>query len=93
LSFSRNRTGTPNIQWEVITKPSNGIVLYILPDVPPELGNRYPLLKNYDFNTQVRARAEKYERLNYEQAVQKQLENADPLWQARGGYLGREENF
>ncbi|MDO8366091.1 MAG: hypothetical protein Q7T20_04775 [Saprospiraceae bacterium] len=93
LAFSRTRTGTPNIQWEVITKPANGIVLYTLPDVPNALGDLYPSLKNYDFNTQVRARAEKYERLNYEEIVRKRLENTDPLWQARGGYLGREESF
>lgn len=93
LAFARTRTGTPNIEWEVNTKPANGIVLYILPEVPEALGAQYPQLKNYDFNTQVRARAEKYERLNYEQIVQKKLENADPLWQARGGYLGREEHF
>lgn len=93
LAFSRNRTGTPNIQWEVITQPANGIVLYVLPDVPEALGDRYPTLKNYDFNTQVRARAEKYERLNYDQIVRHRLYNADPLWQARGGYLGREESF
>ncbi len=93
LAFARTRNGNPNINWEVITKPANGIVLYILPDVPKELGDRYPALKNYDFNTQVRARAENYERLNYDQIVRKRLENADPLWQARGGYLGREESF
>ncbi len=93
LAFSRTRNGTPHINWEVVTKPANGIVLYILPDVPPALGALYPALKNYDFNTQVRARAEKYERLNYEDIVRKKLENLDPLWQARGGYLGREESF
>jgi hypothetical protein len=93
LAFSRTRTGVININWEVITKPANGIVLYNLPDVPPELGAKYPALKTYDFNTQVRARAEDYERLNYDQIVRKRLDNADPLWQARGGYLGREENF
>jgi hypothetical protein len=93
LAFSRTRTGTPNVNWEVITRPANGIVLYILPDVPPALGALYPALKNYDFNTAVRARAETYERLNYDQIVRKRLERADPLWQARGGYLGREESF
>jgi len=93
LTFARTRNGNPNINWEVTTKPANGIVLYILPNVPKEVGDRYPSLKNYDFNTQVRARAENYERLNYDQAVRKRLENADPLWQARGGYLGREESF
>ena len=93
LAFSRARTGTPNFTWEVITKPQNGIVLYILPIVPKPITDLYPLLKNYDFNTPVRARAENYERLDYEAIVRKRLENADPLWQARGGYLGREESF
>lgn len=93
LAFSRTRAGTPNIHWEVITKPTNGIVLYILPIVPQALASRYPALKNYEFNTQVRARAESYERLDYEEIVQKRLLNADPLWKARAGYLGREENF
>ncbi|MFN0215580.1 MAG: hypothetical protein ACKVT2_15085 [Saprospiraceae bacterium] len=93
LAFARSRTGSLNINWEVVTKPANGTVLYNLPDVPAALSNLYPALGNYDFNTQVRARAENYERLNYEQVVGKKLENADPLWQARGGYLGREESF
>lgn len=93
LAFARSRAGTPNINWEVTIKPVNGIVLYRLPDVPKALGDLYPALKNYDFNSQVSARAERYERLNYEGAVQKSLLNADPLWKARGGYLGREEHF
>lgn len=93
LVYSRARTVTPNINWEVVIEPEPGIVLYRLPDVPKPLGDLYPALKNYDFNTSVRARAENYQRLNYEQALRKRLENTDPLWQARGGYLGREENF
>jgi len=93
LVYARSRNVTPNINWEVVIKPQPGIVLYRLPDVPQAIGDLYPALKNYSFNTSVRARAENYQRLNYEQALRKRLENADPLWQARGGYLGREENF
>lgn len=91
LVFARTRTGTPNITWEVYTAPSNGIVSYRLPDVPEVLGNSFPALKNYDFGGQVRARAEFYERLDYEAVIRQKLLNADPLWQAKGGYLGREE--
>lgn len=93
LAFSRTRAVTPKIKWEVITKPANGIVLYRLPDVPEALGALYPALQAYDFNNSVQARAENYERLNYDAAVRHRLLNADPLWQARGGYLGREESF
>lgn len=93
LAFARTRAGTPNINWEVITKPKNGIVLYRLPDVPKALGDLYPALKNYDFNTSVRARAEHYERMSYDEVVRHRLVNADPLWKARGGYLGKEKNF
>lgn len=91
LVFARTRTGTPNITWEVYTEPSNGIVSYRLPDVPEVLGNQFPALKNYDFGGQVRARAEAYERLDYRSIIRQKLLNADPLWQAKGGYLGREE--
>ncbi|MBL7808301.1 MAG: hypothetical protein JNN28_10815 [Saprospiraceae bacterium] len=93
LSFSRSRTTTPNIHWEVITKPANGSVLYILPDVPEALGQLYPALKQYEFNNQVQARADNFQKLNYEQVIQKMMDNADPLWRARGVYLGREEQF
>lgn len=91
LAFKRARAGTPNIQWEVFAAPANGIVTYRLPDVPAELGAPFPALKNYDFGGQVRVRAESYERLDYDAAIRRRLHNADPLWQARGGYLGREE--
>lgn len=91
LVFARSRSGTPNINWEVYIAPSNGTVIYRLPDVPEELGNQFPALKNYDFGGQVRARAELYEKLNYESAIRQKLLNNDPIWQARGGYLGREE--
>lgn len=91
LVFARARTGTPNISWEVYMAPSNGIVSYRLPDVPTTLGSQFPSLKNYDFGGQVRARAESYEKLDYESAIRQKLLNADPLWQAKAGYLGREE--
>ncbi|HRI59034.1 MAG TPA: hypothetical protein PK228_04915 [Saprospiraceae bacterium] len=91
LVFARNRAGTPNITWEVYTTPSNSIVSYRLPDVPETLGNQFPALKNYDFGGQVRARAESYQKLDYESAIRNKLLNADPIWQAKAGYLGREE--
>lgn len=91
LVFARTRAGTPNITWEVYTVPSNGIVSYRLPDVPGALGASFPALKNYDFGGQVLARAELYEKLDYESAMHQKLLNADPIWQAKAGYLGREE--
>jgi hypothetical protein len=91
LVFARTRSGTPNITWEVYTTPFNGIVSYRLPDVPAALGDAFPALKNYDFGGQVRARAESYEKLDYENAVRRKLRNNDPVWQAKAGYLGREE--
>jgi len=91
LVFARSRAGTPNITWEVYVAPSNGIVMYRLPDVPEELGNQFSSLKNYDFGGQVRARAERYDRLDYETAIRQRLLNNDPIWQAKAGYLGREE--
>jgi len=93
LAFSRTREVTPKINWEVIVRPQNGIVLYRLPEVPSALGALYPSLKNYDFGNTVRARAESYQRMNYDEVVRQRLIQADPLWQARGGYLGREESF
>jgi hypothetical protein len=97
LAFSRVRSGYQvhlNITWEVVTKPRNGIVSYRLPDVPTPLGDLYLPLKNYDFNAGVKARAERYELpLNYEKIVRQHLGANDVLWQARAGYLGREESF
>jgi hypothetical protein len=93
LTLTRAKNTTPKINWEVIIPPSNGPVLYILPDVPPMLGQLYPSLALYDFDNQVQARAENYLWLNYDQVIRKMMDNADPLWRARGGYLGREEQF
>lgn len=91
LVFARTRVGTPNINWEVYTTPAPGVVTYRLPDVPPALGASFPALKNYDFGGQVRARAESYEKLDYDSAIRQKLLNVDPIWQAKAGYLGREE--
>jgi len=97
LTFSRSRSGyqvSLNINWEVITKPKNGIVDYRLPDVPTALGSLYPPLKNYDFNVGVKARAESYEKnISYQQIVWEKLNAGDVLWQARAGYLGKERSF
>ena len=97
LAFSRIRSiygKHLNIAWEVVTKPRDGVVSYRLPDVPTPLGDLYLPLKVYDFNAGVRARAESYEsNLNYEKIVREHLSASDVLWQARAGYLGREESF
>lgn len=93
LVFTRFRSVTPKINWEVLLKPQNGTVLYQLPNVPPELGGLYPALQNYDFGQEVSARAEHYARFNYDQVLYRLLLNVDPLWKAKGGYLGREERF
>ncbi len=91
LVLARSRTGNPNINWEVLTRPANGIVTYQLPEVPNELGQRFGTLKRYDFSGGVRVRAEQYQRLDYEEVIYQLLRSDDPLWQAKAGYLGREE--
>ncbi|MBL7826204.1 MAG: hypothetical protein JNJ57_06195 [Saprospiraceae bacterium] len=94
LAFSRSRAGTLNINWEVLTKPSLGIVSYRLPDVPKTLGDLYLPLKTYDFGGVVRARAESYQKqLSFEDIIRNHLNASDVLWQAKAGYLGREETF
>lgn len=92
LVFSRHRSGTPNITWEVHTAPAAGVVAYRLPDVPDALGNQFAPLKKYDFGGQVTARAENYDNISsYELVLRRRLLNDDPLWQAKAGYLGKEE--
>ncbi len=96
LSFTRNYASAAlNIAWEVVAKPVNGaLVVNRLPDVPEEIGRAYPPLASYQFGDLVRTRAENYQRLNGYAAVLKlRLQNADPLWQAKGGYTGREELY
>lgn len=93
LSLTRSRSGNPNINWEVFLKPEQGIVVYRLPDVPNDLGDRFPALRNYEFATSVRARAEWFDRLDYDAAQRNRMLNADPLWRAKAGYMGREEAY
>lgn len=99
LSFSRSYAGPGHdgalyMTWEVLTRPAQGIVSYRLPDVPDELGSLYGPLKNYAFSGKVLARADAYDTyLTYDQIVRKLLNASDPLWQAKAGYLGREEAF
>lgn len=94
LAFSRSRTGSLNLNWEVLIKPRTGIVDYRLPDVPTPLGDLYKPLKNYDLGGVVRARAESYNKqLSFEEILQNHLNASDVLWQAKAGYLGREEAY
>lgn len=99
LSFSRSYAGPGHdgalyLTWEVLTKPVHGIASYRLPDVPDELGSLYGPLKNYAFSGKVHARAEAYDAsLTYDQIIRKLLSASDPIWQAKAGYLGREEEF
>jgi len=98
LSLTREQNGTTNFSWEALVAPSNstgGIVTYRLPDVPKNLSDRFPRLKNYDyFGNSVRVRAERYDLYNSYQSVAEQLLLMnDPLWQMKGGYLGRERIF
>jgi hypothetical protein len=96
LSFTRNYNSAElNISWEVLAKPANGVIITNrLPDVPKELSLAYVPLGTYQFNNLVQTRAENYSRLDgYQAVVRQRLQNADPLWQAKGGYTGREELY
>lgn len=95
LTISRLRFGTPGITWEAYLRPLNGqIVSYRLPDVPEDLGNRFPSLKNYDFGNIVRVRAENYQHSDdYDAIIRKRLQANDPWWQMKLGYLGKEKIF
>jgi hypothetical protein len=95
LTFVRQKSGTQHISWEAVVQPQNGgIVSYRLPDVPKELGDLYPVLKNYNFGNTVRVRAEHFARYSdYEAIVSQRLVNTDPLWRAKGGYIAREEQY
>jgi hypothetical protein len=94
LAITRVKAGSLNFKWESFVQPVTGPLIHRLPDVPEELGILYPGLKRYQFDRGVRVRAESYDRFTFYQAVIKaRLENHDPLWQAKAGYLGREETF
>ncbi|MBK6930469.1 MAG: hypothetical protein IPH12_06215 [Saprospirales bacterium] len=95
LAFTRQRSGTTQLAWEVLMAPLNdGIVLYRLPDVPAELADMFPALKNYAFDPGVRVRAECYDLLQgYSAVVAQRLSLDDPLWQMKAGYTARERIF
>ena len=94
LSLNWAHAGTPNVYWEVLARPADGVVAYHLPEVPSELSARYPPLLGYQFSGGVRVRAESYDQFTlFEAVVRQKLRNLDPLWQARAGYLAREEVF
>lgn len=96
LSFTRSFSGAPlSITWEVVTKPVAGaIVQNRLPDLPKALSDAHFQLDLYPFGNKVRVRAENYSRLNgYDAVLEQRLQNSDPLWQAKGGYIGREELY
>jgi hypothetical protein len=94
LSISRSKAGTTHYNWEAFVAPVNGSLVYRLPDVPAELATRYPVLGGYRFDKGVRVRAESYDRFTaFGQVMRARLRNHDLLWQAKAGYLGREEVY
>lgn len=94
LSLNWAHAGKLKVYWEVLARPTNGIVAYHLPEVPTELSALYPPLRGYQFSGGVRVRAESYEQFTlFESIVRQKLRNIDPLWQARAGYLAREEVY
>lgn len=95
LALTRRHTGTPHLNWEVLTAlPNDGLLIYRLPDVPEPLGSLFPPLKSYDFGGSVQVRAENYDQFqSYPEAVMRRLLQDDPLWQMKAGYLGRERIF
>ena len=87
-----NGGGQPHFEWEVFMRPVfGGVQTYTLPDLPGELGDLFPGLAAYDFLPFVRCRAESYDRLDFDAILDNHLQNTDPLWQTRGGYLAKEK--
>ncbi len=84
-----------NLSWEVQLAPSNtGRLEYQLPEVPAALANQFPVLKNYAFAPQLEVRAESYQKLSaYPEVIVRRLEQADPLWKMKAGYLARTRIF
>ncbi|MBK8967049.1 MAG: hypothetical protein R3D58_04865 [Saprospiraceae bacterium] len=95
LSFTRRYTGAVEISWEALVASSNsGAVNYRLPNVPAELGNLYPVLKNYAFDPGVEVRAEGYDKLNaYPEVIARMMLKDNPLWQMDAGYFGKIRKF
>jgi hypothetical protein len=94
LAFGRSRSIQPAMNWEVVVPGQTGIVSYRLPDVPVDLANEFPVLKNYSFDNAVRARAESYKRSgDFSSVVRQRMRGNDLLWQAKAGYLAKEKVF
>ncbi len=95
LSFTRRYTGAVEISWEALVASSNsGAVNYRLPNVPAELGDLYPVLKNYAFDPGVEVRAEGYDKLNaYPEVIARMMLKDNPLWQMDAGYFGKIRKF
>jgi hypothetical protein len=95
LVLGKTKAGLPNFRWHVHLAPkTNGVAEYRLPDVPSFLGNRFSVLKSYSFDPGVLARAERYDRyVDFESVQRKRMKNDDAYWQAKAGYMAREEQF
>jgi hypothetical protein len=93
LALTRVRAGSTRYQWEAFTEPA-GTLVHRLPDVPKEVADLYPVLKDYRFDRGVRVRAESYDRLSVFGAVMRtRMLNHDVLWQAKAGYVAKEETY
>lgn len=93
LVLARKNAAQPHVQWDVYLRPAPSL-MYRLPDVPEDLGKIFPDLKNYNFGQAVRARAEDYQTLgSYRAVLDKIFQNEDPLWQANGGFIGKEKEL
>ena len=95
LALRRTQVGFPKLSWEVLLAPANsGELSYRLPDVPADLANTFPGLKNYDFGSRLEVRAESYQNLNaYPEVISRRMKQDDPLWQMKAGYVARVRVF
>ncbi len=95
LVFTRTHNSSLHLGWETLVAPNNtDKVSYRLPDVPPELAQRFSALKNYDFGETVRVRGESYRQFNsYPEVIARRMLLDDPLWQMKAGYVARERVF
>jgi hypothetical protein len=95
LVLSKTRAGSLNYRWNVhLPANTNGTVEYRLPDVPTDFSTQYTKLRFYDFDAGMSARAERYDRYSDFAAIQrKRMKNDDTYWQAKAGFMAREERF
>lgn len=95
LAVRRQFNGNPKISWEALVAPNNsGAANYRLPNLPVELGDVYPALKNYDFTSGVEVRAESYDALHaYPEVIARMMLGGDPLWQMEAGYFAKIKTF